>query len=146
MALVSKIGATGRPQLHEGRKIPRLENLMAVLSLQLPISRFRLLDIVENLQKDPSTTLDIQSLDVVAKENLHVRVKVLANLMLIGSCTGGSQPKHVFHKCHWAAVFAEKRYDLSHKSIVVNPKSETATKKRQIWQLKRKIVKRAFKA
>ena len=36
--------------------------------------------------------------------------------------------------------------NLSHKSIVGNPKSKTAAEKRKIWQLKRKSVKRAFKA
>ena len=66
--------------------------------------------------------------------------------MLIGSCITGSQPKRVFHVHHSVAIFADKRYDLSHKSIVVNPKSETAAQMRKIWQLKRKSVKRAFKA
>ena len=66
--------------------------------------------------------------------------------MLIGSCITGSQPKRVFHVHHSVAIFADKRYDLSHKSIVVYPKSETVAQKRKIWQLKRKSVKRAFKA
>ena len=39
---------------------------------------------------------------------------------------------------------ANNRYDLSHKSIVHTPK--LATKKRKIWQVKRKSVKRASKA
>ena len=39
---------------------------------------------------------------------------------------------------------ADNRYDLSHKSIVHTPK--LATKKRKIWQVKRKSVKRASKA
>ena len=47
---------------------------------------------------------------------------------------------------HLAAVFEDKRYDLSHKSIVDDLKSVTAAKKRKIWHLKRKSVKRAFKA
>ena len=39
---------------------------------------------------------------------------------------------------HSAAVFEDKRYDLSHKSIVDDSKSVTAAKKRKIWHLKRK--------
>ena len=46
---------------------------------------------------------------------------------------------------HSAAIFEDKRYDLSHKSIVDDSKSVTAAKKHKIWHLKRKSVKRAFK-
>ena len=42
--------------------------------------------IVDELHKDNfSITLDGHSLNVVAKENIHVRAKVLVNLTLIGS-------------------------------------------------------------
>ena len=105
-ALVSKIRAMGRPS--------NTPDLMASFLLsnstptswhlfffqtpvprsQLPVSRFRLLDIVENSHKMGTST----TLNAVAKENIHVRAKVLVNLKLIGSCITGSQPKHVFHK------------------------------------------------
>ena len=71
---------------------------------QLPVSRFRLLDIVENSHRKGTST----TLNAVAKENIHVRAKVLVNLKLIGSCITGSQPKRVFHMRHSVAVFADK--------------------------------------
>ena len=44
------------------------------------------MDIVDESHKDDfSTTLDRHSPNVVAKENIHVRAKVLVNLTLIGS-------------------------------------------------------------
>ena len=44
------------------------------------------MDIVDESHKDDfSTTLDRHPPNVVAKENIHVRGKVLVNLTLIGS-------------------------------------------------------------
>ena len=70
-------------------------------------------------KKNPSPCLFVFPL--LSKENIHVRAKIV-NLMLIGSCMWGSQPKHVFQMRHSAA---NNRYDLSHKSIVHTPKLET---------------------
>ena len=96
-----------RSELREGRRILRLENLMASFLLSnassvvaTARSRLRLLDIVENLHKYSSITLDVQSLKEVAKGNIHVRAKVLVNLMLTGSYIRGNQPKCVFHMHH----------------------------------------------
>ena len=117
-----------RSELRVGHRILRLENLMASLLLSnasfvvATVSRFHLLDIVD---KYSSTTLDEQLLNVVAKENIHVHTHVLVNLMLIGSCIRSSQPKRVFHMRHLAAAFADRQYDLSHKSIIDNQKFET---------------------
>ena len=104
--------------------------------------------IVDESHKDDfSITLDGHSPNVVAKENIHVRAKVLVNLTLIGSSHNRQPTKtRLSYMRHSAAVFEDKRYDLSHKSIVDDSKSVTAVKKRKIWHLKRKSVKRAFKA
>ena len=104
--------------------------------------------IVDESHKDDfSITLDGHSPNVVAKENIHVRAKVLVNLTLIGSSHNRQPTKtRLSYMRHSAAVFEDKRYDLSHKSIVHDSKSVTAAKKRKIWHLKRKSVKRAFKA
>ena len=113
-----------------------------VSSSQLPVSRLRLLDTLKNLhKKDFSAILVVLSLNAVAKENIHVRAKILVNLMLIGSCMWGSQPKHVSHMRHLAA---DNRYDLSHKSIVHTPKLETLPPKSV--KSGRSSVKRASKA
>ena len=48
------------------------------------------------------------TLNAVAKENIHVRAKVLVSLKFIGSCITGSQPKRVFHMRHSVAVFANE--------------------------------------
>ena len=113
-----------------------------VSSSQLPVVRFRLLDIVKNLhKKDFSAMLVVLSLNAVAKENIRVRAKILVNLMLIGSCMWGSQPKHVFHMRHSAA---DIRYDLSHKSIAHTPNLETLPPKSV--KSGRSSVKRASKA
>ena len=58
------------------------------------------MDIVDESHKDDfSTTLDGRSLNVDAKENIHVRAKVLVNLTLIGSSHNRQPTKSVFHIC-----------------------------------------------
>ena len=106
------------------------------------------MDIVDESHKDDfSTMLDGHSPNVVAKENIHVRAKVLVNLTLIGSSHNRQPTKtRLSYTRHSAAVFEDKRYDLSLKSIVDHSKSVTAARKRKIWHLKRKSVKRVFKA
>ena len=103
------------------------------------------MDIVDESHKDDfSTKLDGHSPNVVAKENIHVRAKVLVNLTLIASSHNRQPTKtRLSYMRHSAAVFEDKRYDLSHKSIVDDSKSVTAAKKRKIWHLKRKSVKKA---
>ena len=130
--------------LREGRRIlPTWWHLFffqtPVPRSQLPVSRFRLLDIIENSHKEGTST----TLNAVAKENIHVPAKVFVNLKLIGSCKTGSQPKRIFHI---VTRSSSSQINFSHKSIVGNLKSETAAEKRKIWELKRKSVKRAFKA
>ena len=98
----------------------------------MPVSRFRLLDIVDNSNKKGTFT----TLNAVAKENIHVRTKILVNLKLIGSWITRSQPKRVFHMRHSVAVFADKL--ITQIDLVGNLKSETAAEKRKIWQLKHK--------
>ena len=101
-----------RSELWEGRRIDTPDLVapfffqMPVPRSQLPVSRFRLLDIVENSHKEGTST----TLNAVAKENIQVRAKVLVNLKLIGSCITGSQPKRVFLMRHSVAGFADKLF------------------------------------
>ena len=114
-----------RSELQEGRRIlPTWWHLFffqtPVPRSQLPVSRFRLLTIVENSHKKGTST----TLNAVAKENIQVHAKVLVNL------------KPTKMRLSHASLSPSSQINSLHKSNLGNLKSETAAEKR----------KRAFQA